>query len=173
MRTSAQTANHHDLGLFGIGSEAPGPTRGQQVGLYHLAWAVGTIQELTEENAGQLADQLVKDFQRDKKTVVEPPKPIILGDTLFLRHVRRAKMASGNNVVVQSLETVQGGRIYVVELIAEIDAPRPEEYEQSLLKYRDDGYAVAAHLKFPGSEPVVAPPPAPTGESNPSDSPAE
>ena len=30
--------NHHDLGLFGIGAQAPPPTRGQQVGLYHLAW---------------------------------------------------------------------------------------------------------------------------------------
>src|SRR5262245_10473983 len=48
MRTSASTENHHDLGLFGIGLQAPPPTQGQQVGLYHLAWEVGTIQELAE-----------------------------------------------------------------------------------------------------------------------------
>ena len=27
--------NHHDLGLFGIGAEAPGPSQGRQVGMYH------------------------------------------------------------------------------------------------------------------------------------------
>src|SRR5215813_6766499 len=35
------SANDHDLGLFGIG----GPPR---VGLYHLAWEVGTLGELAE-----------------------------------------------------------------------------------------------------------------------------
>lgn len=29
--------NHHDLGLFGIGAGAPTPSRGERVGLYHLA----------------------------------------------------------------------------------------------------------------------------------------
>ena len=37
--------NHHDLGLFSVGSDASGPTRGQ-VGLYHLAWQVGSITDL-------------------------------------------------------------------------------------------------------------------------------
>ncbi|HYD09173.1 MAG TPA: VOC family protein [Acidimicrobiales bacterium] len=37
--------NHHDLGLFSVGSGAPGPTQGH-VGLYHLAWEVGSIEEL-------------------------------------------------------------------------------------------------------------------------------
>lgn len=37
--------NHHDLGLMGVGSSAPRPPHGA-TGLYHLAWRVGTIQEL-------------------------------------------------------------------------------------------------------------------------------
>jgi catechol-2,3-dioxygenase len=37
--------NHHDLGLFSVGPDAAGPTRGQ-VGLYHLAWQVGSITDL-------------------------------------------------------------------------------------------------------------------------------
>lgn len=37
--------NHHDLGLFSVGPSAAGPTRGQ-VGLYHLAWEVGSITDL-------------------------------------------------------------------------------------------------------------------------------
>lgn len=38
--------NHHDLGLFGIGSDAPPPTHGERVGLYHLAWEVETLPDL-------------------------------------------------------------------------------------------------------------------------------
>lgn len=38
------SANHHDIGLFGIGDVAS--ARG--VGLYHLAWQVDTIDELAE-----------------------------------------------------------------------------------------------------------------------------
>ena len=37
--------NHHDLGLFSVGPEAPRPQRGS-VGLYHLAWEVPTIEDL-------------------------------------------------------------------------------------------------------------------------------
>jgi catechol-2,3-dioxygenase len=39
-----RSGNHHDLGLFGIGSGA-GP-RHRGVGLYHLAWQLDTIDEL-------------------------------------------------------------------------------------------------------------------------------
>lgn len=38
--------NHHDLGLFAIGEGVPGPTRGNQVGLYHGAWEVAEITDL-------------------------------------------------------------------------------------------------------------------------------
>lgn len=37
--------NHHDLGLIAMGSSAPRPPVGA-TGLYHLAWRVGSIQEL-------------------------------------------------------------------------------------------------------------------------------
>ena len=46
LRTSASTDNNHDLGLFSIGPDAPEPTRGERVGLYHLAWEVETLPEL-------------------------------------------------------------------------------------------------------------------------------
>jgi catechol-2,3-dioxygenase len=42
---AAGTTNHHDLGLFALGPDAPLPERGR-VGLYHLAWEVDTIEEL-------------------------------------------------------------------------------------------------------------------------------
>jgi catechol-2,3-dioxygenase len=42
---AADSANHHDLGLFGLGTDAPArPPR--TVGLYHLAWQVDTIDQL-------------------------------------------------------------------------------------------------------------------------------
>ncbi|NUP28750.1 MAG: VOC family protein, partial [Nocardia sp.] len=41
------TENDHDLGLFPLGADAPGPRPGA-VGLYHLAWEVGTRGELAE-----------------------------------------------------------------------------------------------------------------------------
>ena len=44
---AAATENHHDLGLFSLGPQAPLPEQGR-VGLYHLAWQVETIQDLAE-----------------------------------------------------------------------------------------------------------------------------
>ena len=54
--------NHHDLGLFGIGGDAPGPNPGRQVGMYHAAWEVETIEDLRQArvdlaNAGVLAGE--------------------------------------------------------------------------------------------------------------------
>ena len=46
--------NHHDLGLFEVGPEAPRPPRGS-VGLYHLAWQIDTIDGLAEM-AGRLRE---------------------------------------------------------------------------------------------------------------------
>jgi catechol-2,3-dioxygenase len=37
--------NHHDLGLLSLGRDAPQPPQGS-TGLYHLAWQLGSIQEL-------------------------------------------------------------------------------------------------------------------------------
>jgi catechol-2,3-dioxygenase len=38
-------ANHHDLGLFEVGAEAPHPAQGS-TGLYHLAWEVPELADL-------------------------------------------------------------------------------------------------------------------------------
>jgi catechol-2,3-dioxygenase len=46
------SANDHDLGLFQVGSSARAAE--QKVGLYHLAWEVGTLGDLAEI-AGRLA----------------------------------------------------------------------------------------------------------------------
>lgn len=56
-----RSGNHHDLGLFGVGT-AGGPKRRGAIGLYHLAWQVDTIDELAEArrvlaDAGALTGQ--------------------------------------------------------------------------------------------------------------------
>ena len=45
-----RSGNHHDLGLFGVGT-AGGPKRRGAIGLYHLAWQVDTIDELASARA--------------------------------------------------------------------------------------------------------------------------
>jgi catechol-2,3-dioxygenase len=44
---AAGSDNHHDLGLFALGEQAPRPMRGS-VGLYHLAWQVASIRDLPD-----------------------------------------------------------------------------------------------------------------------------
>jgi catechol-2,3-dioxygenase len=51
---AADGDNHHDLGLFSVGPDAPRPPRGS-VGLYHLAWEVPTIDDLADA-AGFLSE---------------------------------------------------------------------------------------------------------------------
>ncbi len=52
--------NHHDVAFFSVGEQAGAPTAGRgTVGLYHLAWQVGTLDELVDarqrlEGAGAL-----------------------------------------------------------------------------------------------------------------------
>jgi catechol-2,3-dioxygenase len=40
-----RSGNHHDLGLFGVGTTG-GPKRRGAIGLYHLAWQLDTVDEL-------------------------------------------------------------------------------------------------------------------------------
>jgi catechol-2,3-dioxygenase len=49
-----RSGNHHDLGLFGVGT-AGGPKRRGAIGLYHLAWQVDTIDDLAEARRVLLA----------------------------------------------------------------------------------------------------------------------
>lgn len=48
------SVNHHDLGLFGLGPGASRPSGGQ-IGLYHLAWQVDTIDDLVTARQDLLA----------------------------------------------------------------------------------------------------------------------
>jgi catechol-2,3-dioxygenase len=57
---AAASDNHHDLGLFSTGENSAPSSRNGQVGLYHLAWEVETIQELPSiRTALQNADAFI------------------------------------------------------------------------------------------------------------------
>ena len=132
--------------------------------------------DTTEANAHELAATLDAEQRADEmKAVQEHCLPIVLGDRTFVRHVRLARM-SGEPLVIQSLQTVAGGRLYSVELICAVDAADGREYVQSLKKHRDLGYAVAANMRFgAAAAPLVeAPAKSAPAESSPADSgPAE
>ncbi|MEX2176093.1 MAG: hypothetical protein WD872_17155 [Pirellulaceae bacterium] len=108
--------------------------------------------DTTIGNAADLAALLDKQLQSDaSKQVPEGCYPIVLGETPFVRHVRLAKMG-GNPVVIQSLQTVQEGRLYTIELICDVNASDRREYRASLTEFRDQAYAVAANMRFGASE---------------------
>ena len=72
---AADSPNDHDLGLFGIGAGATRP-KGHQIGLYHLAWQVDTIEELaalraTLVTAGSLVGE--SDHHVSKSLYAEDP----------------------------------------------------------------------------------------------------
>jgi hypothetical protein len=107
----------------------------------------GSPEQLTEENAAEFAARLDQELKKSTKQVEETCLPIILGQTVFIRHVRRVELQS-SPCILQSLQTIQNSRLYTVELVAEIDAPQASNYEESLLAVRDFGYAVAANMRF-------------------------
>jgi hypothetical protein len=126
------------------------------------------LTDVTADNAQAWAAWLDKDLAPQSQLgVPEMNLPIVLGSTVFLRHVRHASL-SGTPVVIQSLQTVRGGRLYKVELVCAVDSPNRRDYEASLKKYRDDGYAVAANMKFAAAAAAAENPPAASGETNPS-----
>ncbi|MCU0879036.1 MAG: hypothetical protein MUF06_14730 [Pirellulaceae bacterium] len=129
------------------------------------------LTDVTADNAQAWAAWLDKDLAPQSQLgVPELNLPIVLGPTVFLRHVRLASL-SGTPVVIQSLQTVQNGRLYKVELVCAVDSPNRRDYEASLKKYRDDGYAVAANMKFSTAAAAESPLPAPSGETNPAAAP--
>ena len=72
------SANDHDLGLFQIGA-ADGTEAGPRVGLYHLAWEVGTLADLAEAReklaaAGALVGQ--SDHRVSKSLYAKDPNGI-------------------------------------------------------------------------------------------------
>ena len=100
------------------------------------------VTNISSKNATTVASKLELGNHKD---VAEKNKPIILGENVWVRHVRRATN-QGDMLVIQSLQTVRGSRLYNVELTVAI--PSTGEYKAAMEKHRELAYAVAAHMKF-------------------------
>jgi hypothetical protein len=93
-----------------------------------------TFADVTEENIVAFADA-VQDTLREP---LESALPMQIGPHFFARYVKSARVG-GQQIEVQVLHTVRGGRMFTVELRV-----APDEIK----KDRDYAYAVAAGLKF-------------------------
>lgn len=140
----------------------------------------GVAARTTADNVEELSNALAAQLKKDEKFAIESCRPIILGSTPWVRHVRKSSFKDAP-VGIQYLQTVQSGRLYTVDLtINAKDNPKsslkPIFYEKSLQEHRDFAYAVAANMKFlkeGGSSPEPAPPTEKPAEDKPADAPAE
>lgn len=110
--------------------------------------------DVIEENFTEFARQME---QRSAavagRKILEPERPIFVGDYLWSRHVRqlRARGSSSGLVAVQSLATARGGRLYVIELTVESPGDSSDDFAKAVLAHRDAAYALAANWKFIGA----------------------
>ena len=104
------------------------------------------LETVDEDNLDQLSRFVLDGMpEGDRKRMIEPIKPLVLGDTPCIRYVIRSKPTrfkpSGPARVYerQVLKTLREGRIYTVTL---------DVFESTIKEYRDAGYAVMAGLQF-------------------------
>jgi hypothetical protein len=103
----------------------------------------------SEENAPALAKDIQKKLVKDKRKVREKPKPVKLGDSVWVRHVREVPQG-GSPCAVQSLQIVRGGRLYTLEMFSEAkdDSQAAMAAAVNALNVRMISYAVAANARF-------------------------
>jgi hypothetical protein len=106
---------------------------------------VPVLGDLSEENADEFATVFDDKYKKKAASFPEPSRPIYLGDKLYLRQVRLVAIKD-HRLVLQSLATIEKGRMYKVELFCEVDPSDPADYATPLTAARDYAYAVAAHL---------------------------
>jgi hypothetical protein len=131
---------------------------------------IPVLGDLSEENVDQFVTVFDEKFKKKAASLPEPARPIYLGDKLYLRQVRLVAIKD-RRLVLQSLATIEKGRMYKVELFCEVDPADPADYATPLTAARDYAYAVAAHLAV--VEPAAAtsdpPPPEKSGDEKAAD----
>lgn len=110
------------------------------------------MDEITAANVEAFTEKIA-DRLGDDPSVIERPKPMIIGDNACVRFVMLTRFnAAGRPSLTaerQVLQTVRGGRLYTIEL---------HVVQGTILKYRDTGYAVMASLRAPQPLPAATPP---------------
>jgi hypothetical protein len=124
--------------------------------------------DTSADNALPLAKHILRKLEQDKRNVREPPKPVKLGERVWIRHVRQIPRPD-TPVVVQSLQIVRDGRLYTLEVFSEAPNDSPASLASAINAVRKVVYAVAANARFT-KESGAFPPPTATNEA---ESPAE
>lgn len=150
----------------------------------HSKESPAAVKDVANLTSGNVKDVIAKMGTSVARPSAEPNTPIILGPNTWIREVRKAEMG-GDKVALQSLTTIRGGRLFIVELI--VAATVDGDYADELKKHRDAAYLLAAEMKFlkpeaeisaeeaapaaesdkPAEEMPAEEKPAPSGESNP------
>jgi hypothetical protein len=108
------------------------------------------MEDVSEENVSAFAEKMQDRSQAvEGRKLLEPERPIVLGDHAWSRHVRHLRGRSGH-AVVQSLATARGGRLYLIELTVDSAGDSNDDFAKAILAHRNTAYAVAASWKFLG-----------------------
>lgn len=125
--------------------------------------AVGGIDDVSEDNLAEFTERMqARAVSVKNRRMLEPCRPVILGDIPWSRHVRY--ISASGPAAVQALETARGGRLYVIELIVQAKEDSDEAFAAAILTERDTAYAVAANWRFVG-EAATAPADGPPAEA--------
>lgn len=129
------------------------------------------VSEANAENIGELIKPLTAEAKKGKRKVVEPVRPIALGDRVFARHVRIARFNDEPCAIV-SLQTVSDSRLYTFELYVPAGSDG-SEYAKFVKQHQDAVYATAGRMKLKGdSDAASEPEPTATGEPAGTEEPA-
>lgn len=105
------------------------------------AEATSEIETVTPENVAAYAEEVHAALEAKGTKLLEPVRPLILGDSAWARYVIAGKLPDKQIATVerQILKTTRFGRTYVLEL----QVTRGE-----LTQYRDAAYAIGAGMKI-------------------------
>lgn len=117
------------------------------------------VENVSEENAAEFAEKMqeraVREGKAKNRRMLEPCRPVILGDIVWSRHVRYI-YARGPGAV-QALETARRGRLYIIELTVQAKEDSDAAFAEAILAHRDAAYAVGANWKFVGEAQAPVP----------------
>lgn len=109
------------------------------------------VEEITVESVAEFSALMqARSEEIPGRKLAENERPIVLGAHPWSRHVRKVAL-NRKPTIVQSLATVHGGRLYVIELAVPSLGDREEDLVKAILAHRDAAYAVAASWSYVGS----------------------
>lgn len=116
--------------------------------------SAGGIASVTGQNIVEYANQVQAELdslvQQKKLTLLEPARPLLLGDQPWARYVVTGKLPGKDLATIerQILRTTQAGRTYTIDL---------QVKSNDLGNHRDHAYAIAAGVKFHAGGAPAAP----------------